>query len=161
MSMPLPASARPAATRVIQTAAEAELLINDMNNVMQDLLRIIEQETELVRAGKLADAAQLEPQKSDLARRYVADATLVEANSALLKRYVAGQLGELRRRHERFHATLQMNLAVLATAHAVSEGIIRGVAGEVARKAAPRTYGMSGRPSAPPPVKPVALSRTM
>ena len=91
----------------------------------------------------------------------MADAKRVEANAPLLKRHVPKLLVELRRRHEQFQATLQMNLAVLATAHAVSEGIIRGVAGELARKSAPRTYGMSGRPSAAPAAKPVALSRTM
>jgi hypothetical protein len=35
---------------------------------------------------------------------------------------------ELRRKHDELHALLRINLTVLATAHAVSEGIIRGVA---------------------------------
>ena len=49
---------------------------------------------------------------------------------------------------------------MLATAHAVSEGIIRGVAGEMARQTAPKTYGMSGRPNAPRmQAVPLALSR--
>jgi hypothetical protein len=62
-----------------------------------------------------------------------------------------------------FRPLLQINLTVLATAHAVSQSIIRGVAGEVSRKAAPQTYGMSGRPTAlsPSAAKPVTLSRTL
>ena len=44
---------------------------------------------------------------------------------------------------------LQTNLTVLATAHAVAEGIIRGVSSELARKHAPSTYGASGRANAP------------
>ena len=40
-----------------------------------------------------------------------------------------------------FNALLQINLTVLATAHAVSEGLIRGAHAEVARKNAPQTYG--------------------
>ena len=38
-----------------------------------------------------------------------------------------------------------MNLTVLATAHAVSESIMRGVSAELARKATPQAYGASGR----------------
>ena len=70
---------------------------------------------------------------------------------------------ELRQRHAAFQALLHTNLTVLATAHAVSEGIIRGVSGELARKRAPSTYGASGRAS-PPSTKtspPLALSRTL
>ena len=43
----------------------------------------------------------------------------------------------MRERHTAFQALLQTNMTVLATAHAVSEGIIRGVSGELARKRAP------------------------
>ncbi len=72
-------------------------------------------------------------------------------------------LDTLRARHDAFQALLQDNLMVLATAHAVSEGIIRGVAGEFARKQAPSTYGASGRASAPASKasQPMAISRTL
>jgi hypothetical protein len=98
-----------------------------------------------------------------LARLYVADAGLVKANGLYLARALPREFDELRRRHERFHALLQINLAVLATAHAVSEGIIRGAAGELARKAAPQTYGLTGRATAPAAgsCPPVAVSRRL
>ena len=62
-----------------------------------------------------------------------------------------------------FQTLLQKNLTVLATAHAVSEGIIRGVSDELARKRAPSTYGASGRANTPNPqaCQPLALSRTL
>jgi hypothetical protein len=52
---------------------------------------------------------------------------------------------------------------VLATAHAVSEGIVRGVSGELARKSSPQTYGASGRANTPDPraAQPLALSRML
>ncbi len=52
---------------------------------------------------------------------------------------------------------------MLATAHAVSEGIVRGVSGEMARKAAPQTYGASGRANLPgrSAAGPLAVSRTL
>jgi hypothetical protein len=52
---------------------------------------------------------------------------------------------------------------VLATAHAVSEGLIRGAHAEVARQSAPQTYGNSGRATTPPrnAAVPVSVSRTL
>jgi hypothetical protein len=54
-------------------------------------------------------------------------------------------------------------MTVLATAHAVSEGVIRGVSGELARKRTPSTYGATGKASRPPAgaSQPLALSRTL
>jgi len=50
---------------------------------------------------------------------------------------------------------------VLATAHAVAEGLIRGAADEVARKSVPQGYGERGQVVTPPPrtARPVAISR--
>jgi len=52
---------------------------------------------------------------------------------------------------------------VLATAHAVSEGIMRRLSGDLARKTSPQVYGASGRTTAPDPRRghPLALSRTL
>jgi hypothetical protein len=44
---------------------------------------------------------------------------------------------------------LQVNLTVLATAHAVSEGIIRGVNGEIQRRRNPQGYTAAGQRAAP------------
>jgi hypothetical protein len=80
-----------------------------------------------------------------------------------LSERVPHSFAALRERHDTFRALLQINLTVLATAQAVSESIIRGVAGEMSRKSTPQIYGTSGRPSGPPngAVQPVALSRTL
>jgi hypothetical protein len=53
-------------------------------------------------------------------------------------------------------------MVVLATAHAVSEGIMRRLSGDMARKAAPQVYGASGRATAPSPKhsRPLAVSRS-
>jgi hypothetical protein len=67
----------------------------------------------------------------------------------------------LRERHHNFQALLQINLTVLATAHAISEGIMRGLSEEITRKASPQTYGASGRANAPKSQmgQPLAISR--
>ena len=46
---------------------------------------------------------------------------------------------------------LQVNLTVLATAHAVSEGIVRGVNTEIQRRNIPNTYTAAGQRAQPGP----------
>jgi len=146
----------------IETAADGERLVKHLADVLDALLGIVEQETELVRAGRIGQATQLETRKAELCGLYLGAAERIKANSAFLGANMPDKVDELRRRHDTFRALLQINLTVLATAHAVSEGIIRGVAGELTRKSAPQTYCPSGRPTAPAPnaVRPVALSRS-
>src|SRR6185295_3508626 len=134
----------------IETAAEAENLARHLLAAMDALIATIEDET------------ALEATKNELTRLYVADAAQVKANREVLSREVPDLLAELHQQHDTFNALLQMNLTVLATAHAVSESLIRGAAAEVARKAAPQTYGMSGRQAVPPRgAAPVSVSRTL
>jgi hypothetical protein len=145
---------------VAATAAEAEALIAHFSQVMEALLAIVQQETDLVRAGRLGQAALLAEPKADLTRRYIAAALQLKASQALA---APERVAALHRQHDQFRALLQINLTVLATAHAVSEGIVRGVSGELARKSAPSTYGSSGRTaaSAASAVQPLAVSRML
>jgi hypothetical protein len=133
----------------ILSAAEAEQLATRFLAVMEDLSDLIVRETELVRLGRLAQAGELAAEKGDLTRQYFADALQLQASNASLKRMMPDKLDALRQRHGAFRAQLQVNLTVLATAHAISEGIVRGVSDEMARKSAPQTYGASGRPYEP------------
>ena len=147
----------------IATAAEAEKLIMQFVEVMDALVGVVQQETELVRGGRLAQAATLAPPKADLTQQYIAAALRLRASQNHLSRIMPDQLDALRRRHDAFRALLKINLTVLATAHAVSEGIVRGVSGEMARKSAPQTYGASGRPNLPrrAAAAPLAVSRLL
>jgi len=161
--MPPSPTPGPAAAPPIATTSEAAQLLGHIAEVMTALLEILEEETQLVRAGRISEVTRIEPRKSELARLYVAEAARVKANGLYLARTLPREFEDLRRRHERFQALLQINLAVLATAHAVSEGIIRGAASEMARKAAPQTYGLTGRATAPAAktCPPVAVSRRL
>jgi len=160
---PAPPSMPSTAAPPIANAADAARLIARLAEVMGSLLKVLEEETELVRAGRISEIARIEPKKSDLARHYVTGAALVRTNALLLARELPREFDDMRRQHDQFRAVLQINLAVLATAHAVSEGIIRGAAGELARKAAPQTYGLTGRTSAPRTTDcpPVVISRKL
>jgi hypothetical protein len=158
-----PANNPNAAPRPIQSAAEAENLVRHLLAAMDALVATVEHETVLVRAGKVRDAMAMENTKQDLARAYVADSAQVKANLPVLSKQVPELLARLRKQHESFNALLQINLTVLATAHAVAEGLIRGAAAEVTRKNAPQTYGNSGRTAAPPKgaSTPVSVSRSL
>jgi hypothetical protein len=142
---------------------QPQVIMSELAATMDDILRIVEQETEFVRAGSLAKATQLQSAKTDLANRYYAGTTHLKAVLPVLSPEQQNALADLKRRHGEFRALLQINLTVLATAHAVSEGIMRGVSDELARKAAPSTYGASGRTNAPSAraAQPLAVSRVL
>jgi hypothetical protein len=74
-----------------------------------------------------------------------------------------GRCAALTGAQDAFRALAKKNMIVLATAHAVSEGIVRRLSGELARKASPQVYGASGRTVAPNPRngRPLAVSRTL
>lgn len=147
----------------ITTRSDGEAFVVALMDIMDSLLGVLEQETEMVRAGRIEAATQLEQPKVDLARHYVAAIARLKASHAFLKETMPDVLETLQRRHDTFRSLLQINLTVLATAHAVSEGIVRGVSQELARKAAPSTYGASGLANAPNPriAQPLAVSRVL
>ena len=147
----------------IVSAGEAELAIANLNKTMERLAEVVAEETVRVRAGELGASNELEEIKAELARRYAAGTDLVKAAKGMIAKSQPQALDELRRRHEAFQTLLQTNLTVLATAHAVSEGIIRGVSGELARKQAPSTYGATGRANMPSSKtsQPLAISRSL
>jgi hypothetical protein len=148
---------------VASTPAEARKLAEDMMEVMSALLAIIERETELVRAGKVREALRLEEEKNGLSRRYMVAVENLKNAQAQLTQAAPELLATLRRHHETFRAMLQINLTVLATAHAVSEGIVRGVNAEVQRANMPNAYTAAGQRTAPSPrqVRPLAVSRSL
>jgi hypothetical protein len=154
-------SAAPVPT--ISTPAEARKLAENLMDAMSTLLGIIERETELVRAGKLREAMALEPQKTALSRRYAGVVGQMMGNQKYLAQAVPELLTTLHRHHDTFRAMLQINLTVLATAHAVSESIVRGVNTEMQRQNIPNTYTAAGRRAAPGPrhITPIAVSRSL
>jgi hypothetical protein len=149
--------------RPVDNAADAEGLIQHLLDVMDALLGTVEEETQLVRAGRLGEVSELERTKVDLSRLYLDDTARVKASQGYLAQVAPASLDNLRKRHDEFRAVLQINLTVLATAHAVSESIMRGVSDELARKAQPQAYGASGRAMAPAAggAQPLALSRVL
>lgn len=131
--------------------------------IMSTLLGIVERETELVRAGNVRAAMALETEKSEMSRQYVDAISKLTRSRDYLKQSTPELLTALHRHHDTFRAMLQVNLTVLATAHAVSEGIVRGVNGEIQRKNLPNGYTAAGQRAMPSPrqVTPLSVSRSL
>ena len=158
-----PAVRGDAALPSVSSVADARKLADGLLGAMNTLLEVIERETALVRAGKIADALRLETQKTELSKRYLAGVSLLKGSHIYMKRATPDLLTALHRHHETFRAMLQVNLTVLATAHAISEAIIPGVNSELQRKQAPSTYTASGSRTKPNPrnAAPFSVSRTL
>jgi hypothetical protein len=152
----------PAPRHPIADVNAAEKAVASLESVMDRLEQTVTEETARVRAGHLRQAAELDQAKIEFARLYISESDYVKAARNAIARLAPDALERLRRRHDAFQGVLRTNLTVLATAHAVSEGIIRGVSGELARKQAPSTYGATGRAQTPSSKAspPLAISRT-
>jgi hypothetical protein len=150
-------------SRPIATAPEAQAAIVQLTAVMDSLEAVVVEETALVRAGHLRKATDLGVKKTELSGLYFKAVERLKANGKSLARLVPQDVSALAHRHELLQAVLKTNMVVLATAHAVSEGIMRRLSGDLARQACPQVYGASGRTTAPDPkrAQPLAFSRML
>lgn len=142
---------------------EARKLAEELMEVMSTLLSAVERETELVRAGQLRQAMSFEQKKAELSRHYVKTVGALKASQKFLSQSAPELLATLHRHHDTFRAMLQVNLTVLATAHAVSENVVRGVNAEMQRRNIPSTYTAQGRRAAPTArhLRPLSISRSL
>lgn len=157
------AQTKPGPGSPIASVGEAQHAIANLERIMDSLLSTVEEETALVRGGRIKEATQLAPVKTELAGFYLCETERLKAGKSFMQRTLPEALATLRRRHETFQALLQVNLTVLATAHAVSEGIVRSVSDEINRTQVPQTYGATGRATVTKPKnrQPIAICRTL
>jgi hypothetical protein len=130
---------------VVASQRDADHLVDGIITVMSQLDEIVGHETDLLRAYKLRDAAELGAAKTDAAKNYVHALDRLKANAIALARWAPASVTRLKTAQARLGETLNLNMAVLATARSVSEGIIRNLATEVAAPHALSTYGAGGR----------------
>jgi hypothetical protein len=156
-------SAAAASPPPIASAAEAAAVMGEIGKLMTELSDIVETETGLVRAGRVTAAAKMAERKGEVARAFTVHAARMRSSSGYLARTAPRMLDALRQQHELFRAKLQVNLTVLATARAVSEGILRGVSSELAKRSTVQTYGAGGRHHTQErrPATPIAVSRSL
>ena len=127
---------------------------------MVALVRIFEDETKLIKAGRLREASMLVEEKTALASEYLMLIETMKANAE----YIGGELPtlveDLRLAHAAFRDILSLNLRVVATAQSVAEGVMRGAAEQAVRRDAPGGYSATGRMNAQRVDRPVMISKT-
>lgn len=144
--------------------AAAQAFCADLSETIDALIRVLDEETNLVRAARLNEAGELAEQKAALSRRYGEAHGALQASGAEIGRQAPVEVEHLRRRHQDLEAALSANLAVLATARTVSETLIRGVAAAVSPNAVrPTTYSADARRSdtGGPPAGPLSLNMAL
>lgn len=144
-------------------AAEAERALDELSGLVEKLSALLAQETVLVRAGEIRKAVAMEPAKQDLTGRLIAAGERIKVNAKFILSAAPTRCAALNNVQDAFRAVVKKNMMVLATAHGVSEGIVRRLSSEVTRKTAPQTYGATGRTIAPSPkhARPLAVSKTL
>lgn len=156
-----------AAARVplrIDRRADAVQLVDAILALLRDLEGVLEAETAHVRVGRIREGLTDDGRKGELGTRYMAGLETVKANAVALARLAPDALETLRQAHARFGCVVQMNQTVLATARAVTEGLIRGLADDLGRATRPSVYGASGAmvgASGAHRTEPVVLSRRL
>ena len=148
----------------ITTAPDAERAIDDLTALIEKLSELVAHETALVHAGKVSRCRRDSVRPSRNWRTSSTQrASGLKVNAKFLLQSAPARCAALCSVQEAFRAVLQKNLIVLATTHAVSEGIMRRLSGDLARKAAPQVYGATGR-ATPPTAKygqPLAVSKKL
>jgi phage terminase large subunit-like protein len=142
--------------------AEAEELVAGVLATMKDLEALLEAETAHVRVGRLREGLSQETRKSQLAASYMQGLETIKANAVALARFAPESLERLKSAHRTFAETVGTNQVVLATARAVSETLVKGIAEEMNRHARPQGYAPAGygaRRSAPS--EPLVISKSL
>ncbi len=136
---------------------EAGQMVDRIVETVERLNDIMQRETELIRAAKLKEAGKLVEDKATLAGLYQRELEAVRAAASVIGRLVPDRAEVLRNRLAGLQETLSVNLAVVGTARAVAEDMMRTVADEVSKRDAPSVYGMQGQ-MATAPKGPASLS---
>src|SRR5580765_4452985 len=102
--------------RQLATRNDAEALLSRIGETMVALVQVFEDETRLVRAGKLSAAADLVSEKTNLAARYLREFESVKTNAKFIRDQAPELVEEMRRAHASFRDILGRNLRTVATA---------------------------------------------
>jgi hypothetical protein len=154
--------AEPAPRAPVASPREAEALVEGLIGLMNALMRVVRDETELLRASRLREAATLSDAKSDAAKAYVQGLDGLKANAIALARWAPASVDRLKQAQAGLTEALSINMAVLATARSVSEGIVRSLAAEVDAPRTLNTYGVGRqKPAARTSAGPLMVSKSL
>ena len=122
-----------------------ENVCSDADLALRALVDIMNEETTLLRRGKLSEAGELASAKAELAQKYVGLARAIQSNAAELKSKTPHLLEKLQQGQTALATQMAENMRVLATAKALSEDIINSVATQMGNAAQTSAYGANGK----------------
>lgn len=130
---------------------------------LDELVSIMNQETTLLRAGRMREAGALTAEKTRLAQDYVTLARSVQRQIERLRQEAPADVDRLRGRHERLATQMADNLRVIATARSVTEDLLTDVAATLGQKTRAKTYGANGELGGPPSqaARGIAINRAL
>lgn len=149
----------PAVSAPSLTTREAAERLERVAETVARLTAVIAEETRLVREGAYMAAGSLAQAKGELSGQYMLDVGALKTSAEAVAGHPRAAIAEIEHLHVAFRAALDENMAVLGTARSVAESLLRGVAEEVAGKAAPQTYGANGAAYGHAAAAPISLSR--
>ncbi len=147
------------AATTLPTRDEAGQMVDRIVETVERLTSVMQRETELIRAAKLKEATQLVEDKATLAGVYQRELEAVRAAASVIGRLVPDRADVLRMRLAGLQETLSVNLAVVGTARAVAEDMMRTVADEVSKRERPQVYGQHGTVAQAPRSASLTVSR--
>lgn len=153
-----PTPERPDARVRISSPEEATTLVISALDALDKLEPLIVEETRLFKIGKVREALDLAMEKNAAAQIYTRCLEILKNNAIAIGRFQPENLDRLRSRHEEFSARMALNMAVVATARTVSEGLLRDLADTIGQNASPMTY-VRGGVNRKPGTAPLSLSK--
>lgn len=153
-----PIAERPDPRLRVSNPEEAQALVTSAVEALNHLEPLIDEETRLFKAGKAREALSLSMDKNEAAQVYTRCLEALKNNAIAIGRFQPAELDLLRSRHEEFSSKMALNMAVVATARTVSEGLLRDLADSIGQNASPKTY-FKGGVTRKPGTAPLSLSK--
>lgn len=120
-------------------------LVAFAEGTLRALVEIMNNETTLLRAGRLREATALTADKTRLAQDYVSYSRAIQRELPRLKRDAPNEVARLRSGHEQLATQMAENLKVIATARDVTDDLLSDVSVAVGKATRAKTYGASGQ----------------
>jgi hypothetical protein len=146
---------------VLSDRQSAQGFAEQVHGLLVALTSHLARETEALRRGAYASGVSDPDTKAELVFAYRDALQTLQANAAVLSRFVPVKLDELRRLNASFQAELQINLAAVSTARAVSEQLLNRLADQVTSARRPKTYGANGAMTRPPGAAALAVDKAL
>lgn len=138
----------------------AALHVRRLVDLTRRLTARLDQEADAFQAHRAAEVTAGHAETQEMANLYRRESAQLKARPDVLKAATVADRMELIRATELFEAALARHARVVEAARAVSEGLVRTIAGEIAaQRGSPSAYGAAGQATAAD-ARAVALNRT-